>query len=62
MIGSNIWSKKSVNYLSCTEGKGGGKDFYWSAQNAALFVDICDSNIGLFFFASYKVIALPTLR
>ena len=32
--------KKGGNYLSCIEGKGGLKDFYCIAQNAALFVDL----------------------
>ena len=31
---------KSVNYLSCIEGKGSLKDIQCSAQNAALFVDL----------------------
>ena len=39
-IGWDLWSKKKVNYLSCIEGKRGGKDIHWSAQNAALFVDL----------------------
>ena len=34
------WIKKGVNYFSCIEGKGGLKDIHWSAQNAALFVDL----------------------
>ena len=28
MIGSDPWSKKRVNYLSCREGKRGGKDIH----------------------------------
>ena len=38
--GSNPWSKKRVDYLSCVEGKGGFKDIQCIAQNAALFVDL----------------------
>ena len=34
------WSKKGFNYLSCIEGKEGGKDIHCSGQNAALFVDL----------------------
>ena len=40
MIGRDPWSKKKVNYLSCIEGKGDGKDIHRSAQNAVLFVDL----------------------
>ena len=36
-IGWDPWIKKSVNHLSCIEGKG---DIHCSAQNAALFVDL----------------------
>ena len=32
--------KNKVNYLSCIEGKGGGKDIHCNVQNAALFVDL----------------------
>ena len=32
--------RKGLIYLSCIEGKGGGKDIHYSAQNAALFVDL----------------------
>ena len=39
VIGWEPWSKKMVNYLSCKEGKEGGKDIQCSAQNAAL----CDA-------------------
>ena len=40
MIVWDPWSNKSVKYLSCIEEKGGVKDNHWSAQNAALFVDL----------------------
>ena len=40
VIGSDPWSKKRGNYLSCIEGKGDGKDINKSLQNAALFVDL----------------------
>ena len=40
MVGWDPWSKKMVNYLSCIEGKGCGKDIQCSAQNAALFVPL----------------------
>ena len=40
LIGSDPWSKKRGNYLSCTEGKWSSKDIHWSAQNAVLFVDL----------------------
>ena len=40
MIVWDPWSNKRVNYLSCIEGKGGVKDNHWSAQNAALFIDL----------------------
>ena len=39
VIGWDSQSKKSFNYLSCIEGKGGGKDIQDNAQNAALFLD-----------------------
>ena len=39
MIGSDPGSKKRVMYLSCIEGKGGGKDIHFNAQNSVLFVD-----------------------
>ena len=39
VIGWDPWNKKRV-YLSCIEGKGGLKDIYCIAQNAALFVDL----------------------
>ena len=37
VIGWDSWIKKSVNYLSCIEGKGVLKDINCIAQNAALF-------------------------
>ena len=40
LIDWHFWSKKRVNYLSCIEEKGCGKDIYWSAKNVALFVDL----------------------
>ena len=33
-------NKKRVDYLSCIEGEGGLKDIHYSAQNAALFVNL----------------------
>ena len=39
-VGWDPWNKKKDNYLSCIEGKGGGKDIHCVAQNAALFVDL----------------------
>ena len=40
VIGSDLWSKKSVNYLSCIDRNGGFKGILFSAQNAELFVDL----------------------
>ena len=40
VTGRNSLSKKSVNYLICIEGMGVGKDIHYSAQNAALLVDL----------------------
>ena len=40
VIGGDPSVKKRVNYLNCIEVKGDGKDIHWSAQNAALFVDL----------------------
>ena len=40
VIGWDLRSKERVNYLSCIEGKGGGKEIHLGAQNAALFVDL----------------------
>ena len=40
MIGGDPCSKKRVNYLSRIEGKGGGKDIHFIAQNALPFVDL----------------------
>ena len=39
-MGWDPWSKKRVDYLSFIVGKGVVKDIYWSAQNAALFIDL----------------------
>ena len=36
------------------------KGAYWISSNSS-FIQYCDSNIGLFSNASYKVIALPTI-
>jgi hypothetical protein len=36
------------------------KGAYWIISNSS-FIQYCDSNIGLFSFASYKVIALQTI-
>ena len=33
----------------------------FSAQSNSLFLQYCDTNIGLFSIASYKAIALPTI-
>ena len=33
----------------------------FSPLSNSAFIQYCDSNIGLFSFASYKVIALPTI-
>ena len=33
----------------------------FSELSSSSFIQYCDSNIGLFSFASYKVIALPTI-
>ena len=33
---------------------------YWISSNSS-FIQYCDGNIGLFSFASYKVIALTTI-
>ena len=40
VIGLDPRSKKRINYLSCIEGKRGGKDILRRAKNAALFVDL----------------------
>ena len=45
---SGPWSKERGNYLSCTEGKGCGKDIHSSAQNDALFIYICFSFLFLY--------------
>ena len=40
VIGREPLNMKRVNYLSCIEGKGGGKEINSSAQNAERFVDL----------------------
>ena len=42
VIGWDHWIKKTVNHISCIEGKGGFKDIqiHCGAQNVALFVDL----------------------
>ena len=40
VIGWDPWIRKRIDYLSCTEGKGGFKNIHCIAQNAALFVDL----------------------
>ena len=58
MIGSDPWIKKRVNYLSCTEGRGGGKNIHLSAQNS---LAIWWSIMKYLFFNATKIIFIASL-
>ena len=49
------------HYKVCWRDSGSINEAYWILSSNSSFIQYCDSNIGLFSFATYKVIALPTI-